>query len=108
MPLTVAAADATLIGTDARMNAPFPSATEPTSEALFGRAVLSLPGGNTRSTLFVPPHPPYASRGRGYIVVDVDGHEVIDLQANMSALVHGHAHSVVLAAVVSAANEGSL
>ncbi len=88
------------------MNAPFPSTTEPASEALFERAVLSLPGGNTRSTLFVPPHPPYARRGRGYIVVDVDGHEVIDLQANMSALVHGHAHPVVLAAMVSAANEG--
>jgi glutamate-1-semialdehyde 2,1-aminomutase len=80
---------------------------EQRSDELFGRAVVYLPGGNTRSTMYVPPHPPYASRGRGYVVVDVDGNEVIDLQANMSALVHGHAHPAVVEAIKSAADDGS-
>jgi glutamate-1-semialdehyde 2,1-aminomutase len=63
------------------------------------RARAHLPGGNTRTTVFVPPHPPYAVRGRGHLVTDAEGHTVIDLQANMSALVHGHAHPAILAAL---------
>ena len=77
------------------------------SNELFRRAVACLPGGNTRSTMFVSPHPPYASSGRGCFVVDVDGHEVIDLQANMSALVHGHAHPAVVEAIKSASEDSA-
>lgn len=69
------------------------------------RAAAVLPGGNTRSTVFVPPQPPYAVRGEGCRVVDAEGHEVIDLQANMSALVHGHGHPAVLEALVAGARE---
>jgi glutamate-1-semialdehyde 2,1-aminomutase len=69
------------------------------------RARAALPGGNTRSTVFVPPDPPYAVRGEGCRVTDADGHTVIDLQANMSALVHGHAHPRVLEALVAGARE---
>ena len=61
------------------------------SDALYERAVERLPGGNTRSTLFVSPHPPYAVRGSGYEVEDADGHRVIDLHGNYTSLVHGHA-----------------
>jgi glutamate-1-semialdehyde 2,1-aminomutase len=69
------------------------------------RARAALPGGNTRSTVFVPPDPPYAVRGEGCRVTDADGHTVIDLQANMSALVHGHGHPRVLEALVAGARE---
>jgi glutamate-1-semialdehyde 2,1-aminomutase len=77
------------------------------SDGLFERAVSSLPGGNTRTTVFVPPHPPYAVRGEGYTVHDADGHSVIDLQANMSALVHGHAHPRITQAIADAAAHGT-
>jgi len=77
------------------------------SEDLYARAVASLPGGNTRTTVFVPPRPPYAVRGEGYTLHDADGHSAIDLQANMSALVHGHAHPAVTAAIADAAAEGT-
>ena len=69
------------------------------------RAAAALPGGNTRSTVFVPPRPPYAVRGAGHRLLDADGHTVIDLQANMSALVHGHGHPVVVEALAAAARE---
>jgi glutamate-1-semialdehyde 2,1-aminomutase len=69
------------------------------------RAAAALPGGNTRSTVFVPPQPPYAVRGAGHRLLDADGHTVIDLQANMSALVHGHRHPAVIEALTAAARE---
>jgi glutamate-1-semialdehyde 2,1-aminomutase len=69
------------------------------------RAASVLPGGNTRSTVFVPPQPPYAVRGEGCRLIDADGHTVIDLQANMSALVHGHGHPAILEALVAGAQE---
>jgi glutamate-1-semialdehyde 2,1-aminomutase len=77
------------------------------SDGLFERAVASLPGGNTRTTVYVPPRPPYAVRGEGYTVHDADGHSVIDLQANMSALVHGHAHPRITRAIADAASTGT-
>ncbi len=33
----------------------------PEAEALYRRALKNLPGGNSRTTLFVTPHPPYAA-----------------------------------------------
>jgi sarcosine oxidase, subunit beta len=35
------------------------------SSDVHARALAALPGGNTRSTVFVPPDPPYAVRGEG-------------------------------------------
>jgi glutamate-1-semialdehyde 2,1-aminomutase len=77
-----------------------------TSDALYARALGALPGGNTRTTLFVAPHPPYALRGAGCLVVDEDGHELVDLQNNYTALIHGHAHPAVTAAAVQALQDG--
>ncbi len=79
----------------------------PTARELYERALRSLPGGNARSTLFVAPHPPYAARGEGYEVVDVDGHRAIDLQNNYTALVHGHAFAPVAQAAMAALAQGS-
>lgn len=76
------------------------------SDALYARALGALPGGNTRTTLFVAPHPPYALRGEGWRVVDEDGHELVDLQNNYTALIHGHAHPAVTAAAVQALQDG--
>ncbi|HZU15965.1 MAG TPA: aspartate aminotransferase family protein [Candidatus Dormibacteraeota bacterium] len=70
----------------------------PRSRALYRRALLTMPGGNTRTTVFHPPHPLYARRGRGCRVVDADGVERIDFLNNYTALVHGHAHPHIVAA----------
>jgi glutamate-1-semialdehyde 2,1-aminomutase len=77
------------------------------SRELYERACRSLPGGNSRSTLWVAPHPPYAARGQGWEVVDVDGQRSIDLQNNYTALVHGHAFGPVVQAATAALSHGS-
>ena len=77
------------------------------SRALFDRARTVLPGGNTRTTLFIPPHPPYAARGEGYELIDMEGHRLIDLHANYTALVHGHAHPSLVEAATEAVRDGS-
>jgi glutamate-1-semialdehyde 2,1-aminomutase len=79
----------------------------PVAQTLFERALQSLPGGNSRSTLFVAPHPPYVARGEGCEIVDVDGHRAIDLQNNYTALIHGHAFAPVVQAASAALAEGS-
>jgi len=76
------------------------------SESLYEQALERLPGGNTRTSIFVSPRPPYAARGDGFTLTDVDGHTVIDLQNNMTALVHGHRHPAVVAAVTEAVADG--
>jgi len=77
------------------------------SEQLFNRARRVLPGGNTRTTLFIPPRPPYAARGEGYELEDADGHRVIDLHANYTSLIHGHAHPAIVATAGEALREGT-
>lgn len=78
----------------------------PNADALYERALSCLPGGNSRSTLFVPPHPPYAARGEGAVLTDVDGHELIDLQNNYTSLVHGHAFGPAIEAAGLAMQAG--
>lgn len=74
---------------------------------LYARASRVLPGGNTRTTLFVAPRPPYAVSGSGAYVIDADGHRTIDCNNNYTALIHGHADPDILAAAASAAGSGT-
>lgn len=62
------------------------------SKALYDRALASLPGGNSRTTVFMAPHPIYAARGEGCRVWDVDSNVFIDCINNFTSLIHGHAH----------------
>ena len=69
------------------------------SRTLWERALRSLPGGNTRTTIFHDPYPVYLARGEGCRVTDVDGVERIDFINNYTSLVHGHCHPRVVEAV---------
>lgn len=69
------------------------------NQRLFDHAQKVLPGGNTRTTLFVPPSAPYAVDGTGARVRDADGHVTIDCNNNYTVLVHGHRPQQVLDAV---------
>lgn len=60
------------------------------NDELFTQAKRVLPGGTTRTTLFVPPSAPYAAQGEGAHVIDEDGHRVVDANNNYTALIHGH------------------
>ena len=71
----------------------------PKSKALYERAMRSLPGGNTRTTLYMQPYPFYFERGNGCRVYDADGNERLDFINNYTSLILGHAHPKVVAAV---------
>src|SRR5438445_4329592 len=77
------------------------------SQELSGRARAVLPGGVTRTSVFFAPYPPYIERGEGCRVTDVDGNERIDFSNNYTALVLGHCHPGVAAAVHAQVARGS-
>jgi glutamate-1-semialdehyde 2,1-aminomutase len=74
---------------------------------LYERARRRFPGGSSRTTLWVSPHPPYAFQGEGWRVRDVDGHDLIDLHGDYSALVHGNAFAPIADAAHAALEGGS-
>jgi glutamate-1-semialdehyde 2,1-aminomutase len=71
----------------------------PKSAALYQRALKSLPGGNTRTTVYFMPFPLYAQRGKGCRVWDVDGASRIDCINNFTAGIHGYGHPAITEAV---------
>jgi glutamate-1-semialdehyde 2,1-aminomutase len=77
------------------------------SADLFERALMVMPGGNTRTTVFYPPHPRYALRGQGSRVTDVDGNSCLDAINNFTALIHGHSHPRITAALQAQLLQGT-
>jgi glutamate-1-semialdehyde 2,1-aminomutase len=82
------------------------AAGRPRTAALHGRAQAYLPGGNTRSVLYHQPFPLRIARAWGAVLVDVDGHEYVDLLGEYSAGLYGHSNPVVIKAMVDALHEG--
>ena len=79
----------------------------PGSAALFEQGGGVLPGGDTRYSITTRPHPIYFERGEGPYIWDVDGNRRLDLNNNSTALVHGHAHPEIVAAVRAQAGKGT-
>jgi glutamate-1-semialdehyde 2,1-aminomutase len=73
--------------------------TTATSAALYERATASLPGGNSRTTIFFEPYPFYVERGEGCRIWDADGNERIDFINNYTSLILGHSHPRVVEAL---------
>ena len=65
---------------------------------LFAEAQRVMPGGNSRTTVFMAPYPPYAASGEGCWITDVDGDRRLDCISNNTSLIHGHAHPRVIEA----------
>lgn len=72
----------------------------PESRRLFERARKVMPGGNTRTTVFIDPFPIYAARGEGCRIWDVDGNVYYDCINNFTALIHGYGHPGITAAAI--------
>ena len=68
------------------------------SRALFDRALMVMPGGNTRHSVALNPYPVYLAGGRGCRVTDVEGEGRIDFLNNFTSLILGHADPEVTAA----------
>ena len=77
------------------------------SEAMFRRA-QQLAGRRRRVVLSTrrDPWPVYLERGEGARVWDVDGNEYLDFHNGFSAMVQGHAHPAIVAAVASRQSHG--
>ena len=77
------------------------------SAALFARARKILPFGVVSSFQKMEPYPVYLARGGGSRVWDQDGHEYIDFHCGFGAMVVGHAHPRIVAAISEAAGRGT-
>jgi glutamate-1-semialdehyde 2,1-aminomutase len=71
----------------------------PASRELYARARKVMPGGNTRTTVYIDPFPIYAARGEGCRVWDVDGNVYFDCINNFTAMIHGYAQPEAVTAV---------
>ena len=77
------------------------------SAALYQRALAVMPGGCSRNTVLRKHYPHYADYGRGCYLFDTDGVGRIDFSNNLAALIHGHAHPAVVAAVTEQLQKGT-
>ena len=80
------------------------------SEALYRRASEVMVGGVSspvRAFKAVGGDPLFVARGRGSKVWDADGNRYIDYVCSWGALILGHSHPAILAAVREAANRGT-
>ena len=75
------------------------TARNPKSREMFARAKQSLPGGNTRTGVYIDPFPLYVDYGQGTYLHDLDGHRLLDFVNNNTALPLGHAHPQIVAAL---------
>ncbi|KAE8364757.1 pyridoxal phosphate-dependent transferase [Aspergillus caelatus] len=80
----------------------------PTSKAQHKLASEVLPGGNTRSILHTNPFPICMDRGEGHKLVDVDGHEYLDLVGEMTAGLYGHTNPIIRDTIISTVTKTGL
>ena len=80
------------------------------SEALYERAIRVIPGGVSspvRAFRAVGGTPRFIARGAGQQVTDADGNTYLDFVNSWGALILGHAHPTVVAAITEAARNGT-
>ena len=80
------------------------------SDALYKRAVGVIPGGVSspvRAFRAVGGTPRFIARGAGQHVTDADGNTYLDFVNSWGALILGHAHPAVVAAITEAARNGT-
>ena len=86
------------------------SLTDTRSAELYRRALNLIPGGvnsPVRAMRAIGRDPIFVDRGEGAELVDVDGNRYVDYVCSWGALIHGHAHPRVLAAVGEATAKGT-
>jgi glutamate-1-semialdehyde 2,1-aminomutase len=82
-------------------------ARTPLSVERNAEAAKSMPGGDTRSTAWFAPYPPFVAAGQGAFFTDIDGNRYIELLNNYTSLIHGHAHPAVVEAIQQQVARGS-
>ena len=82
----------------------------PSNDSLFARSTAAIPGGvnsSIRAFKAVGGRPYVVARAEGPYVWDVEGTRYIDLVQSYGAVILGHAHPAVTAAVTAAAADGT-
>jgi glutamate-1-semialdehyde 2,1-aminomutase len=77
------------------------------SAALYEQAKETFPSGVTHDARYAKPFPIYVNRAQGSRKWDVDGNEYVDYYGGHGALILGHCHPVVTAAVLEQVQKGS-
>ncbi|HEX3538108.1 MAG TPA: aminotransferase class III-fold pyridoxal phosphate-dependent enzyme [Stellaceae bacterium] len=81
-------------------------ARNPKSREQYAVACGSMPGGNTRSAIYVEPFPLTMVRGEGSRLWDLDGHEYVDFLSEFTAGIFGHSHPAIRRAIDQALDGG--
>jgi glutamate-1-semialdehyde 2,1-aminomutase len=81
-------------------------ARNPQSLARHEAACAAMPGGSTRSSIYVEPFPLTMARGEGARLWDVDGHEYVDFLSEFTAGLYGHSHPAIRKAIDAALDGG--
>jgi glutamate-1-semialdehyde 2,1-aminomutase len=82
------------------------AAARPRSRALYARACESMPSGVAHDGRVFSPFPFYVDRAAGAHKWDVDGHRYLDGWSGHGALMLGHDHPAVVAAITAQARRG--
>src|SRR5258708_36788044 len=81
-------------------------ARNPNSARLYDEACVALPGGNTRSAIYVEPFPLTMVKGEGAHLWDADGHRYVDFLSEFTAGLFGHSHPAIRRALDQALDGG--
>jgi len=79
----------------------------PTSLEYYGEAREIFPAGVTHDTRYVTPFPLYITHASGPLKWDVDGNEYVDYVSGHGALILGHSHPDIQAAVTKQISRGT-
>ena len=82
-------------------------AKTPTSAKFAARASQVLPSGIVHDGRYIAPYGPYADHAKGPRKWDVDGNEYVDFFGGHGALLLGHNHPTVMAAIAEALAQGT-
>src|SRR3989440_3217855 len=77
------------------------------SAELYEEARKAIPAGLTHDSRTLLPYPIYAARASGPLKWDVDGNEYVDYSGGHGALILGHVHPAVVAAVQQQVAQGT-
>jgi len=79
----------------------------PGSASRYEEAKDLFPGGVTHDNRYMTPFPIYVTHGQGPLKWDVDGNEYVDYVSGHGALILGHSHPVIAAAVANQMTRGT-
>ena len=82
-------------------------AKHPGSAQRYAEATQIFPGGVTHDNRYAEPFPLYITHGVGPLKWDVDGHEYVDYVSGHGALILGHSHPAIAAAVAEQIQRGT-